>query len=513
MLKKVMAILLAPFILLSTIPVSADEMEERDWQDESIYFIMVDRFYNGNMKNDHSVDLDNLNTYQGGDFAGIIQKLDYLQEMGFTTIALNSIVENTESGYHGDWALDYRKINTNYGTLKEFKQLVQEAHKRNMKVIVDFNANHVGSNHPWLKDPAKEDWFHERKDVTSASNQEEKQAGWIDGLPDLAQENPEVSAYLLDAAKWWITETNIDGYRLNDLEYISVDFWSNFSKEMKSVKNDFFLLGNGTIENTSDLVGLQESGIDGVLDKQQMEELREVFAKPDQKMDSLFTIWNERMQTMSQPHQLGVMVDTEDIPRFTKSMQDHNQFPGTRWELLMTHMYTMPGIPMVYYGSEIAMNGNEIPDNRRMMDFRTDKDLIEYIGKIAALRKEYPALRKGTLELLNEQDGMAVYKREYEDQIMIVAINNSSKTKTIQLDAANLPESEELRGRLNADMVRKSNDTYSITLDRETSEVYLAAEKSGVNYVFIVVIVLVNVLFFGFLYLARRKGRRQNNHN
>ncbi len=513
MLKKVMAILLAPFILLSTIPVSADEKEGREWQDESIYFIMVDRFYNGNTKNDTNVDLDNFNTYQGGDFAGIIQKLDYLQEMGFTTIALNQIVENTESGYHGNWALDYKKINENYGTLEEFKQLVEEAHKRDMKVIVDFNANHVGPDHPWLKDPAKEGWFHEREDVTSASSQEDRQIGWVDGLPDLAQENPEVSAYLLDAAKWWITETDIDGYRLNDLEYVSVDFWNKFSKEMKSVKSDFFLIGNGAIENKSDLDALHESGIDALVDKQQMEELREVFAKPDQEMDSLFSIWNEHMQTMSQPHQLGMMVDTEDISRFTKLMQDHNQFPGTRWELLMTYMYTMPGIPMVYYGSEIAMNGDEVPDNRRMMDFRTDKDLIEYIGKIAALRKEYPALRKGNLELLDEQDGMAVYKREYEDQVMIVAINNSSKTRTIKLDATILPSSEELRGRLNTDMVRESDGTYSITLDRETSEVYLAAEKSGVNYVFIIVIVLINILFLSFLYLAWKKGKGQNNQN
>lgn len=513
MLKKVMAILLAPFILFSTIPVSADEIEEREWQDEPIYFIMVDRFYNGNTKNDISVDTDNLNTYQGGDFAGIKEKLDYLQEMGFTTIALNPIVENTESGYHGNWALDYKKINENYGTLEEFKQLVEEVHKRDMKVIIDFNANHVGPDHPWLKDSTKEDWFHERKDSTSASNQEDRQTGWVDGLPDLAQENPEVAAYLLDAAKWWITETNIDGYRLNDIQYVSVDFWETFSKEMKSVKNDFFLLGNGTIENESDLATLQESGINGLVDYEQMNALRNVFAKPDEKMDSLFSIWSERMKSVSQLHQLGIMVDNEDIPRFTKLLEDNNQFPGTRWELLMTYMYTTPGIPMVYYGSEIALNGNEVPDNRRMMDFRTDKDLIEYIGKISELRKQYPALRKGTLELLDEQDGMVVYKREYKDQTMIVAINNSSKTKTAQLDSTRLASNEELRGRLNGDMVRESNDSYSITLDRETSEVYLAAEKSGVNFVYLAVIVFVIIAFLGFLYLAWKKGRQQNNHN
>ncbi len=509
MLKKVMVILLMPLILLSAIPVSADEKAEREWRDESIYFIMVDRFYNGDTKNDFSVDTDNLNTYQGGDFAGILQKLDYLQEMGFTTIALNPIVENTESGYHGNWALDYKKINENYGTLKEFKQLVTEIHKRDMKIIIDFNANHVGPDHPWLRDPVKKEWFHDKNKLASGSQQEDMQTRWIDGLPDLAQENPEVADYLIDSAKWWISETNIDGYRLNDIQYVSVEFWKTFSKEMKSVKKDFFLLGNGTIENESDLVAIAESGISGLIDDQQMNALRNVFAKPDEQMDSLFSIWNERMKSLSQSHQLGIMVDNEMIPRFTKSLEDNNQFPGTRWELLMTYMYTTPGIPMVYYGSEIALNGNEVPDNRRMMDFRTDKDLIEYIGKISDLRKQYPALRKGTLELLDEQDGMAVYKREYKDQMMIVAINNSSKTKTIQLDPTALASNEELRGRLNGDMVRKSNDTYSITLDRETSEVYLAAEKSGVNFIYLAVIVFVIIAFLGFLYLAWKKGRQQ----
>ena len=509
MLKKVMAILLAPFILLSTTEVLAEEKVEKEWQDESIYFIMVDRFYNGNTKNDVNVDLDNFNTYQGGDFAGIIEKLDYLQEMGFTTIALNSIVENTEEGYHGNWALDYKKINENYGTLNEFKQLVDEVHKRDMKIIVDFNANHVGPDHPWLEDPAKEGWFHEKRKLDTTESLTDRQTGWVDGLPDLAQENKEVAAYLLDAAKWWITETDIDGYRLNDIEYVPIDFWSSFSKEMKTVKNDFFLLGNGLVENQADLGTLQEAGIDGLMDYEQMDVLRSSFAQPDKELDSLFSIWNERMQSMNRPSQLGIMADTEDTPRFTKLMQDYNQFPGTRWELLLTYMYTMPGIPTVYYGSEIALNGDGTPDNRRMMDFRTDKDLIEYIGKLAQLRKQYPVLSKGTLELLEEQDGMAVFKREYQDETMVIAINNSSKTRTVELDAKNLSSGEELRGRLNGDMVRKRDGNYSITLDRETSEVYLAAERSGINYWFIAAVAFIIIGFVGFYYLAWRKGKQK----
>ena len=175
----------------------------------------------------------------------------------------------------------------------------------------------------------------------------------------------------------------------------------------------------------------------------------------------------------------------------------------------MTYMYTMPGVPMVYYGSEIALNGNEIPDNRRMMDFRTDKDLVEYISKLSELRKQYPSLRKGSIELLDEQSGMAVYKREYKDETMIVAINNSSKTKTIKVDANKIPTGQELRGRLNGDMVRESAGTFTITLDRETSEAFLAAEKSGVNYLYMIILAVIVGGVIGFIYLAWKKGRRQ----
>ncbi|MCX8046854.1 MAG: alpha-amylase family glycosyl hydrolase, partial [Anoxybacillus gonensis] len=160
-MKRVFRALLI-FVLLLSVTTPASAKTERRWQDERIYFIMVDRFNNGNPKNDYEVDVHDPKAYHGGDLQGIIDKLDYIKEMGFTAIWLTPIFANEKGGYHGYWIEDFYKVEEHFGTLDDFKRLVKEAHKRDMKVILDFVVNHTGYNHPWLNDPAKKDWFHEK---------------------------------------------------------------------------------------------------------------------------------------------------------------------------------------------------------------------------------------------------------------------------------------------------------------------------------------------------------------
>lgn len=165
-LSRKVILLLIPFLLFCSLQVKAVEKEERTWQDEMIYFIMVDRFNNGDPTNDFDVNRNDPLAYQGGDFKGIIDKLDYIDEMGFSAIWLTPIVKNEEKGYHGYWTEDFYDVEEHFGTLEEFKTLVKEAHKRDMKVILDLVVNHTGYKHPWLADPDKQDWFHERKDIS-----------------------------------------------------------------------------------------------------------------------------------------------------------------------------------------------------------------------------------------------------------------------------------------------------------------------------------------------------------
>ncbi len=163
MRKRFKNLIIIPFLLFFALPVDAIEKEERSWQDESIYFIMVDRFNNGDTDNDFEVNPIDSKSYNGGDFKGITDKLDYIKEMGFTSIWLTPVFDNEADGYHGYWIQNFYKTEEHFGTLEEFKTLVKEAHDRDIKVILDFVVNHVGPNHPWVNEEAKKSWFHPKK--------------------------------------------------------------------------------------------------------------------------------------------------------------------------------------------------------------------------------------------------------------------------------------------------------------------------------------------------------------
>lgn len=508
MLKKSLALFLMLLILSTLINVKQTEAQDRKWQDETIYFLMVDRFNNGDQSNDLDSNLEDPRAYHGGDFQGVIDKLDYLKDMGFTAIWLTPVFDNSELGYHGYWIQDFYNTDEHFGTIEEFKKLVDEAHKRDMKIILDFVVNHVSPEHPWVKDPDKQDWFHEKKGIFDES-QDQLENGWIYDLPDLAQENPEVKQYLLDAAKWWITETDIDGYRLDTVKHVPQSFWTEFATEVKSVKDDFYLLGEIWSKDPRYISSYQDTGIDGFVDYPLMDFLRSSFSNYDQSLEWLFVQWDRNKSLYENPYVNGNFIDNHDNPRFTADIIKNKLFPGTRWKLALTYLYTAPGIPIIYYGTEIALNGGDDPDNRRMMDFRTDKELIDFITKLGDLRNQYSSLRRGDMTLLFEEDGMAVFKRTLQDETTVIAINNTSGTKTATIDETELKQDQELRGLLNEGLVRSSDGKYNITLDRETTEVYLLSEKSGLNIPYLSALAAIYLSFIGFVFYVWRKGKRK----
>lgn len=509
-MKKNIIFILIPFLLFSALPVGAAEKEGRKWQDETIYFLMVDRFNNGDNSNDFKVDANDPKAYHGGDFQGIIDQLDYIKDMGFTAIWMTPVFDNADKGYHGYWIKDFYQTEEHFGSLDEFKQLVKEAHKRDLKIILDFVVNHVAPDHEWVNDPARQDWFHEKQEILDWNDQAQLENNWIYGLPDLAQENPETRKYLLDAAKWWIEETNIDGYRLDTVRHVPVEFWSDFSKEVKSVKDDFYLIGEVWSEDPNYIADYDKAGIDGFVDFPLNEQLRTAFEKPDQTLDWLFTTAERNKATYENPELMGNFIDNHDMVRFTRKAVQNGQHPGTRWKMALTYMYTAPGIPIVYYGSEIALDGGEDPDNRRQMSFRADKELIEYVTKLGELRSDLPSLRRGDLEVLYEKQGMAVFKRSYQDETAVIAINNTSNTQQVTLTSEQIEDKKELRGLLADDLVRSKDGKYNLALARESAEIYVLAEKTGLNIPYLVAMGAVYVAFFGFIFLLLKRRKKRN---
>jgi glycosidase len=503
-MKKITLVFMTMSLLLFySFPVAAVEKEERKWQDETIYSILIDRFNNGDNANDFEVNTKDPQAYHGGDFEGIIKQLDYIKDMGFTTILLSPVFDNGSKGYHGYWIHDFTKPEEHFGTMETFKKLVDEVHDRDMKIVLDFVVDQVGPDHPWLSDSSKSDWFKNNGD-----NREELENQWLTDLPDLNHDNSEVREYLLDAAKWWIKEGKVDGYRLNHVRNVPVDFWKEFSDEVKAVKEDFYLLGEVNSSDTTSIVEFEDAGMDGFLDYASNETLRAAFAQPDQSMTGLFSALEEKENFFQNPALVTKFIDNHDTSRFTRDTVVLNEHPGARWRMALTYLYTTPGIPVVFYGSEIALDGGETPENFGQMNFMTDKELVDYISQLGEIRGKNPSLTRGSFELLHEQDGMAVYKREYEDEISLIAINNTSGTKNLTIPAEDLKDDMELRGLLAGDLVRSKEGSYHLVLDREEAEIYLLSERTGINIAYLSAMLVVVVLFILFIILLKRRAKR-----
>lgn len=478
-------------LLTNGLSIGAAEKQGRMWQDETVYSILIDRYLNSDQRNDRNVNMADLEAYHGGDIQGIIDKLDYIQDMGFTTILLSPIFEHTEGDYRGDGVTDFYEIDEHFGTMEEFKTLVNEAHKRALNIMIDFKISHVGANHPWVSDSTKEDWLTSHVDHP---------------LYEINLENHEAALYMINAAKWWIEETDLDGYKLSSLDGVPVDFLQEFAGNVKSVKDPVYLLGESQAENQQSFF---EAGIDGFTDYPLSDELRSVMHEPNHAFTGLFSQIESKMNQFKNPHLMGTFIDNDEMSRFTRSIIEQNEHPGPRWKQALTFLYTTPGIPIVFYGSEIALDGGETPDNHRQMNFRTDPELVDYITKISELRSQFPSLTRGTLDVLYEKDGLAIYKRQYENEIAVVTINNTTETQTVTISAQELANDMELRGSLNGDLVRSKDNEYVITIDRDESEIYLLKETTGINISFILVVALVPISFGVFLYFVWRKSRKQ----
>ncbi|WP_141101259.1 alpha-amylase family glycosyl hydrolase [Bacillus sp. MB353a] len=411
------------------VPIHTFADEKREWRDEVIYSIMIDRFNNGEPKNDKQLEVGNLEGYQGGDIRGIIKRLDYIKEMGFTTVMLSTLFESVK--YDGVDVRNFQKVNEHFGTENDVKELVQEAHAKGMKVIFQFP---LGEN--------------------------EQQ--------------------VIDSMKWWVKEVDLDASYVMHSEKKSPAFWDDVQKDMQVIKKDFRVM---TKE-----------------DSEYNEKIVESFSKADVSVKSLYDVSKKDEEFIT-------FLDNQDTKRFARIAKENMNYPPSRLKLALTYLLTSPGIPNFYYGTEIALDGGDTPDNRRLMDFKSDEKFMQHIIKLGELRQTRPSLRRGTFELLYDKNGMSVLKRKYKGEVTLVAINNTKETQKVALPASAIGEKQELRGLLEDEIIREENGKFYLVLKREESNVYKVNRETGVNWLFISLIVGVNVLFITFL-IAVKKRRK-----
>ncbi|MEO7672778.1 MAG: alpha-amylase family glycosyl hydrolase, partial [Pyrinomonadaceae bacterium] len=277
-----------PFEILTPLPKAVNFQGVNN--DDVIYLIMTDRFADGDVANNKDVDRKNPRGWHGGDFRGLINRLDYLKELGITTIWLTPWYDNPDeanncdkpwcpnTNYHGYHATDYYGVENHFGTMADLQSLVREAHKKGIKVIQDQVANHVGIQHPWSKRPPLDTWFSPFSQNTfnnsvllspnaSLAERDNLLKGWFNQLlPDLNQDEPEVARYEIQNALWWVGMTGIDGIRQDTIQYMPRQFIRDWSAALLKQYPKFYMVGEVFEEDSAQTAFFQggKKGWDGI---------------------------------------------------------------------------------------------------------------------------------------------------------------------------------------------------------------------------------------------------------
>jgi alpha-amylase len=504
-------VLLAAIVVVAACaPVSPPEA--RDWRDESIYFLMTDRFRNGDPSNDGDAAPGHLTTWQGGDLQGVIDELPYIKGLGMTAIWITPITEQTVAGYHGYWTMDFYRVDPHLGDMAKLRELVTKAHGIGLKVVLDVVINHVGYDHPWLVDSAHTGWFHDRCTMFF-SDQKSVEDCWLAGLPDLNTENPAVRAYLTDWALWLIRETNVDGFRLDTARHVPKDFLRDWIAAIKREHPGFWISGEVFSSDYRYQADYLKAGLDAITDFQTQESIRRGLAAAED------LTWIGRPPALADTYLAGsatarmTFIDNHDVDRFVGPAE--NPDARARLRQALVYLFTMPGTPVLYYGTEIAVPGGSDPDNRRPMPWTGGDEMTrDLVRQLATLRQQIPSLRRGTfVKLLSERETL-VYAREGGADTALVAINGQSDApQTLQLPLADIgAKGAVLRRTLgpNASAVVR-DDSLFITLGARGAGVFLlgAAEVSPLSWTMIVAVAVLLLAAAVLITLTLRRRLRR----
>jgi neopullulanase len=468
-----------PFVLAQR---SRDPDAHRGFNSADVlYLIMTDRFADGNSANNEpGYDRAASRGWHGGDLKGIQEHLDYFRDLGVTTLWTTPVASNgaMPQSYHGYAATDLYAVDSHFGTLQDYKGLSDALHARGMKLVIDLVPNHIGVQHPWVLDPPAPDWLHGTLQNHRAAKSDFNQLvdphasleswinitnGWFtDGMPDLNQENPLVSRYLIQNAIWWVETANLDGIRLDTFPYVNRTFWSDFHAALHSAYPHLTTVGevfNHDPEVTSFFAGgVSHSGIDTGLDTPfdfpVYFALRDVLIQ-DKPMTELATVLRQD-SLYPHPERLVPFIGNHDTTRFI------TQADGSvaKQKLALGLLLTLRGTPQIYSGDELGMEGGKDPDNRN--DFpggfagdahdafilagrtATEQEVFAWTSALLALRASHPALQTGLEQnLFTDEDVFAFVRTpdtvscsaDHSTERFLIIANKAQHSRQIELAA------------------------------------------------------------------------------
>lgn len=447
-------------------------------QSDVIYLIVPDRFANGDTTNDSIAGMrDTLNRggpygRHGGDLQGIIDKLDYLQDLGVTALWLTPVVENNvrASSYHGYAATDLYQIDSRFGSNDLYRRFVREAQKRNLKVIMDHVNNHISISHPWIANLPTPDWlngtpenhrksYHSKSELTDLYSdtltKQKATLGWFtEYMPDVNQRNPFVARYLIQSTMWWIEFSGIDGIREDTYPYIDPAFRAQWCKAVLDEYPRFNIVGEVWIQDPVYLAPYQRRSffpksfdpqLPAVTDFGLFDAFMKSFADSAGRIDHVFTCLTKDF-LYPDPSNLVTFLDNHDIRRIMYNVNGDVM----KFKLTLLTLLTTRGIPQILYGTEIGMKGG--PDHGRLRaDFpggfpgdardaftaagRTaeEDDIFLFLKRLLHIRKSNAALHSGRLLHFKPVDDIYIYFRiRNADRVMII-LNHSREQRTIDL--------------------------------------------------------------------------------
>jgi alpha-amylase len=541
-----------------------------DWRDEVIYQVLVDRFANGDVNNDYQVRPGALARFQGGDWRGLTEHLDYVKELGVTTLWISPIVKNVETdadvdSYHGYWAQDLTKLNPHFGDIADLRRLTARAHDLNLKVVLDIVTNHMGqvffydtnlNGNPDIYiggsgalpvvssrsdlsriteyDP---DWdpkgvqaftslgpagraplifihnpainrvppdgilgtaraYHGLGRTLNYDDPAQRIRGdFPGGLKDVATEDPEVRAEMIDKYTRWVELLDLDGFRIDTVKHVEDDFWVEFGSKVRQRlktqgKNRFLMFGEA-FDGNDVLLGsyTRENMLDSVFYfSQHYQVFRDVFhyatkAGQQKGTDQIARLWTDRTKnyhTKPQPDGIGVapahalvnFMDNHDVARFLFEANNDKDVLRNALVLLMME----EGIPCLYYGTEQEFHGGNDPANREVLwdtGFATNGDTFVHFRKLARIRADYLALRQGDTNVLwstshvgkEEDAGIFAFERAGGDagaSYALVIMNTNSTKDSITADGSNQLIALAQKGKTLVDVLDPARPAYKV---------------------------------------------------
>lgn len=452
----------------------ANAEQERTIADESIYDLLVDRFFNGSGRNDDdTVNAQDPASFAGGDFNGLLKKIDYVTNMGYTMLSIGSVFATEK--YDGSMPTSYTAIDPRFGTEDELKELVKAYQKRDTKMMVDFPLSNVSPNHEL---------------ATTA----QYVASTNDGKIQWDLTNEALQNDLIDYAVQLVNTYGLDGVRLTNIEQADTAFLNRMIEQLKAA-------GAYVIANAES---------DANFDAKFYNDMASNYTNAFKNVDLNTTVLESHIEETLAGTPVLTMPDTIWSDRFTLAATAEGMYPPTRSKISIASTLLLPGVPVIQYGSEIAMNGTAGEEGHQYYNFKTDSELADYVGKLQSLRNDSDTLRSGEFKWLENEDGYLVFERKSDTETWIVVINNSSKTKRVHIPVAELGEGKEIRGMFNSEIIRENKDgNYTIILDREMVEVYQVIDARGINTSYIVALSLVVVLYTIFMVVIMKRGKKR----